>query len=550
MKGKLILIAAAAGLCACGAITVKETAGPRPAGGGPVKTDAFISNTLVQLLENKDKEAVDMASVLGTPAADILGLGSPIGFSLRNRYLNIGVPLSEALSRNEDPDFRKKLIEEARWERDGETRAAALISVARGHDINDLDIFREALINLDPAVRFGGLESLMVWGHPEKSLQWFAMAQDPRNETEPILRVFAARGLAAGGDPRGIPALREFLDNGSWLVRAMAGRYLGDFGTADDYDNMVSRLGNEVQNDFVEAEFCLAALKLFPQKAAAVDAANRQLQEKVKEEAAPVQNSAIPDGEPVFQLEALVITAPRVKLSPNAILDPRIGDTLLRLLATKKNSRPDSQAQMDASVPNLAKISTLDGYNLKTRYTQLGFLLTDGLAGSQDLAIDEALENVATMGKNVQIQAAAMVALAYTRQMRYTPVFQQGLTNTNITVRFGALESLLIEGDAANQFMVDTPARTDASLVMQVYAAAGLWRMGNIFGREMLLRLYQNADWLTRAMSAHYLGELGGPSDAGDIYSRLMIQLQNETHPSVKAELVSSLLRLQKIRED
>jgi hypothetical protein len=108
----------------------------------------------------------------------------------------------------------------------------------------------------------------------------------------------------------------------------------------------------------------------------------------------------------------------------------------------------------------------------------------------------------------------------------------------------------LIQGEAGNQFMIDAPARTDASLVMQTYAAAGLWRMGNVFGREILLRLYQNQDWLTRAMAAHYLGEVAGPSDAGDIYSKLMIQLQNETHPSVKAELVSSLLRLQKIRED
>src|SRR5439155_606046 len=150
-----------------------------------------------------------------------------------------------------------------------------LISVARAHDLNDLDIFREALINHDPAVRFGALEALIVWEHPEKSLQWFAMAQDPRNEAEPILRVFAARALTQGGDPRGLPVLRRYLDNASWLVRAMAGRYLGDFGTASDYDELVSRLGRESTNDFVLAEYCIAALKLFPQKAAAVDAANK-----------------------------------------------------------------------------------------------------------------------------------------------------------------------------------------------------------------------------------------------------------------------------------
>ncbi|MBI3551821.1 MAG: HEAT repeat domain-containing protein [Elusimicrobia bacterium] len=546
---KSALILAAALFCACGEITVKETSGP-VVPGGPVKTDAAINNALVDLLQNKDHEKVDMIAISGTPAADILALGSPIGFTLRNRYLSIGVPLAEALSRNDDPDFRKKLIELARWERDGETRASALIALARAHDLADFDVFREALINLDPAVRFGALEALTVWGHPDKSLQWFAMGQDSRNEPEPILRVFAARALAGAGDARGLPALRGYLDNASWLVRAMAARYLGDYGSAADYDELVSRLGREQQNDFTLAEDCIAALKLFPQKAAAVRAANKAARAPVKEEPAPASKSAIPDSEPVFQLEALVISAPRVKLAADAILDPSIGSTLLRLLRDRQDARPDPQAQLDASVGNLNKISTLDGYNLKTRYTQLGFLLTDGLAGSKDYGIDQALEDAARLGSNVQIQAAAMVALAYTKELRYTPLFQGMLNNANITVRFGALESLLVQGETGNQFIVDGAARADSSLAMQVYAAAGLWRMGNIFGREILLRLYQHKDWFVRAMASHYLGELGGPSDAGDLYRKLMIELQNEANPSVKAELVSSLLRLQKFKED
>src|SRR5207302_7947286 len=130
--------------------------------------------------------------------------------------------------------------------------------------------------------------------------------------------------------------------------------------------------------------------------------------------------------------------------------------------------------------------------------------------------------------------------------LRFTPLFQGMIINRNITVRFGALEALLTLGEAGNQFIVDGAARTDASLAIQSYAAAGLWRMGNIFGREILLRLYQHQDWFVRAMATHYLGELGGKSDAGDLYRKLMIQLQTEANPAVKAELVSSLLRLAK----
>ena len=231
---------------------------PAPA----VKPDAQITNTLVDLIERKDKARVDLANVQGTPLGEILSVGSPIGFQLRNRFLNIGVPLSEASSRNADPVFRQKLIELARWDNNGETRANALVALAGLHDIAHFDIFREALVHLDPAVRFAALEALIVWGHPEKSMSLLSMATE--REYEPILRVYAASGLARMEDPSGLLRLRAFLDDPSWLVRAMAARYLGDYGAAEDYRLMTSRIGREVSNDFVVAEYCIAALKLFP----------------------------------------------------------------------------------------------------------------------------------------------------------------------------------------------------------------------------------------------------------------------------------------------
>lgn len=209
------------------------------------------------------------------------------------------------------------------------------------------------------------------------------------------------------------------------------------------------------------------------------------------------------------------------------------------------NNRPDSQAQMDASVGNLTQITTLDGYNLKTRYTQLGFLLTEGLAGTTDYGLQTALQNVATQGKNVQLRAAAMVALAYTRDMRFQQIFQSAQIDPNITVRFGALEALLITGDPSVQLLVGNAARSDASQTLQTYAAAGMWKMGDIYGREILRRGVTDPNWLVRAMSTHYLGELGG----SDEYQFLMLRLGSEHNPMVKAELAGALLKLQKYKD-
>ncbi len=235
-----------------------------PEAAPPLAADAQITTTLVGLLESKERLRVDLSKAEGTPIGEILTVGSPIGYGLRNRYLNIGVPIAEALSRNADPVFREKLVTLARWDSNPETRAAALVAVAKAQDARDLDVFREALVHLDPAVRFGAMEALLVWGHPEKSLPLLAAASE--KDYEPILRVYAAAGLARLGDPAGLYRLRAFLSDGSWLVRAMAGRYLGDFGKAEDYDHLLSLIGREAGNDFVVAEYCIAALKLFPKK--------------------------------------------------------------------------------------------------------------------------------------------------------------------------------------------------------------------------------------------------------------------------------------------
>jgi len=515
---------------------------------GPVKIDPTISNTLMNLADHVDQEKVDLTGVqAGMPVYDILGLGSPIGYNLRNRYLNIGVPIAEGFARDLDPDFRNQLINMARWSHGGETRSAALLILARQQNLADTQILNEALVFLDPAVRFGALGALQVFGHPEMAMPLLAAASD--RDPFPVLRVYAAAGSARLGDPAGLQRLRNFLDDPSWLIRAMAARYLGENGTPADYDLLVSRIGRETLNDFNVAELCVAALKLYPQKLAAVKqaAANADVLNKPTQALPPADSGNIPDGAgTAYQLEPLVIRAPRTHITGDMPIDPQINSNLLRLLQ-KMGERPNADQAADANVQQLSQLSTVDGYNLQIRYNQLGFLLTEGLAGTTDFELLTALQHTASSAKNVQIRAAAMVALAYTKDPQYLPIFQQGLnSNNNITVRFGALESLLIMGDPGTQLQISNAAHSDPSPAIQLYAAAGMWKMGDIFGQQILQHNYQAQDWFTRAMAAHYLGELG----SGYEYRELLQQLQQESNPQVQAELCSALMRLQKFKDD
>lgn len=240
----------------------------------------------------------------------------------------------------------------------------------------------------------------------------------------------------------------------------------------------------------------------------------------------------------LLQLEPLTVTAPRVK--QRDMIDPRINQHLLRLLQQRMDARPDPLAASDASIGNLNKLSTLTGYSLKTRYTELGFLLTEGLAGTTDFQLQSELEKAARLAKNVQIRAASLVALAYTKDLRYLTLLQGALSDSNVTVRFAALESLLILGDPSVQLQLGGAARNDQSIPVQIYAAAGMWRMGDGFGKEILLRFLDSRDWFARAMSAYYLGELGG----GYEYRRLLQYLDRETDPSTRAEMAAALVKL------
>lgn len=255
---------------------------------------------------------------------------------------------------------------------------------------------------------------------------------------------------------------------------------------------------------------------------------------------AAAQGAAPP--QPVYELAPLVITAPRLKLPPQAVLNPNIDADLLELLQNHASERPTGANALDPSLQDLASLTTIDGYNLQTRYTQLGFLLTEGLAGAKRLDLQAALQNTAQSATNPQIQASAIVALAYTKDPQFLGIFQQALNpNSNLTARFAAIEALtLLGGDVAHQAVFNA-AQSDPELILQIYAANALANFGDATtGKTILLSHYQDPDWLVRAMATHYLGLIGDQNT----YQLLFLQLQTETQPVVLAELCSALIRL------
>ncbi len=224
-------------------------------------TDPVILNALFELLEKSDTIGADVSKLEGSAFEDLLKVGSPAAYLLRNRYLNPGVALAQALAQDPDPALRSRLVEYARWERSMDVRSTALVALAQTRDLKDERTLHEAMAHLNPVVRFGAMEALANWGHPEKAIPLLKLATV--HDQQRVLKVYAAGMMARLGSAEGRDILRSYLSDGDWVVRAMAARYLGDYGEARDYDLFLTGLDAQNTNDFVLAEYAIAALKLF-----------------------------------------------------------------------------------------------------------------------------------------------------------------------------------------------------------------------------------------------------------------------------------------------
>lgn len=246
-----------------------------------------------------------------------------------------------------------------------------------------------------------------------------------------------------------------------------------------------------------------------------------------------------------IELEPLAVTVPRKKIPPNLLIDGRINAVLLDLLQNRAGARPSEADLQGPSVRLLNSLASPAGYLLKVRYTELGFLLTEGLAGTPDLVLRDKIVGAARSGANPQVRASALMAISYSREPGDRGLFQEALLSRDITARFGAVEALLNWYRPEAVADIANAARLDASGPLRMYAAQAMARLGDPGGLDILRRGLDDADWLARAMAARYLGELGA---AGD-YDKLLFNLSREQNSFVKAEMCGALLRLTPLKK-
>ena len=491
-------------------------------------SDTLVGPVLIAFMDGRRPARPTIYDFQNTSLQDIVKQTTPQGYRLKVRFLEPRVPLVQALALSSDEQLRTRLVEAARWSATAQARSEGLLCIADEKNPDHLKYFKEALLDQDMDIQFSAVEALQVWARPE-GVQYLADAA--QRAWTPMVRVFAAQALLRLGDPRGRQALLDGLQSPDWLTRAMSARYLGELGEAGDTDLLLSRIGVERDNDFVLAEVCIAALKLLAKKAPTPPPAP----------AAPARPRPVPAPHNPFELEPLIVTAPRVNI-PHNLVDVRIDNDLVRLLENLANQPPPAEQVLTSSDEELNKLTTPTGFALKIRYSDLSVLLTEGLAGTDNYTLINRLETIARTNPTARVRSAAVVALGYQPNRLELSVFQDALRDSNVLVRFSAVEALATIGsDAADSVMAGV-AQSDTSTALRAFAAQRICALGDPYGRQLLLRFLDDPDWTLRAMAAYGLGEWGSADD----YFTISGRFNAETSDAVRTEEALSLLKMSK----
>lgn len=500
------------------------------------RAEAAAAPKLVALLDNRRENTFTMEDFYKpnssnqeySALSELSNMRTPEGYRLKVRLWNLGVPVAQALALAQDPQIQGRLLEAARFQSGKQARAEGLLVLATKKNPEHLKYFREALLDRDVAIQFAAVDALRAWALPDATPLLLDAA---RRNWSPLIRLWSARAVWALGDPAGKEMIRAALSDPNWVTRCLAALTLGDMGGPEDLDAVLARLDREGDNAFVTAELCVSGLKLFAKKAPAPPepASARPLR---REEPRVLD---------LFEMEPLVVTAPRLRVSGRHQVDPRIDVRLIGLLEKIATDRPDVLIYSDPALQEIIKLTTPSGFALNIRYTDIRYLLTVGLAGTRNYTLISRLESIFRNTPDSGIQAFALVALGHDPSRMDMSVFRDGLNAAkNIQTRFGAVEGLAAQNNPMVKGILADAAQTDPSMVVRLFAAQALGRWGDPQGVDLLRRFLNHEDFVVRFLATYYLGQLG---DDGD-FERILINLERETEDAVTAENCLAVLRM------
>ncbi len=226
-------------------------------------------------------------------------------------------------------------------------------------------------------------------------------------------------------------------------------------------------------------------------------------------------------------------------------LDPSLIQILVETLERGQTDDPDAKRAEALDPTKIEFLYPLNispsGFDLNTRFTDINADFSQIMASlppDQHLMFE--LERIAQWGHKDHVRAIGLSSLARFKNPKHLMILQEGKYSTKAPIRMAALEALLTLGTPQAKQLIRDAAEVEGNPVIKAWAAYQIAKMGDPRGRDILLELIRPEAWLTRAVAARYLGEIGKPDDYQALYSLLV----REENKYAKMELAGACLRL------
>lgn len=201
--------------------------------------------------------------------------------------------------------------------------------------------------------------------------------------------------------------------------------------------------------------------------------------------------------------------------------DKEAAPILLPMLDARRPVKPSSIEFQQTSLKDTVRLTTPRGYRLKTRFLEPRVPVIQALALTTDEQLRQRLVEAARWSATATARAEGLLGIAAEQNPAHLKYFKEAILDQDLNIQFAAVEALQMWGrPEAVAYLADAAQRA-WSPIIQVYAAQALSRLGDPRGRQKLLEGLRAPGWLTRAMSARYLGDLGTGADADLLLSRI-----------------------------
>ena len=149
-------------------------------------------------------------------------------------------------------------------------------------------------------------------------------------------------------------------------------------------------------------------------------------------------------------------TAPSMETRHLPSSDTAVGPVLIGMMDERRPPKPTALDFSNTALFDLVRLTTPQGYRLKTRFIEPRVPLVQALAFSVDPQLHERLLEAARWSNTPRARGEGLLGIAAERNIDHLKYFKEALLDQDLNIQFAAVEALQVWGrPEAKEYLAD-----------------------------------------------------------------------------------------------